>query len=110
MGLSVLLEKLRIAMSQTTKSSELTLLDELLQDLASKTATHGHLLVEHLETARQYLVRGMRSEYLFNLKLAWENIHFIKNDEDLRVRLERFIQREINPSEAMPLEPIDMPS
>ena len=94
-------------MPQTTESSELTLLDELLQDLATKTASHGHLLREHLETARQYLVRGMQIEYLFNLKLAWENIHFL-TDENLRVRLERFIQRAIDPHKAMPLEPGDL--
>ena len=96
-------------MSPTTESSELILLDELLQDLATKTASHGHLLREHLEDARRYLVRDMRIEYQFNLKLAWETIHFV-TDEDLRVRLERFIQRAVNPAEAMPLEPSDMPA
>jgi hypothetical protein len=96
-------------MTPTTESPELTLLDELLQDLASKTASHGHLLQEHLEAARRYLVRDMRVEYVFNLKLAWETIHFV-TDEDLRVRLERFIQRAVDPREAMPLEPSDMPA
>jgi hypothetical protein len=95
-------------MLQTTESSELALLDELLSELASETEANSDLLREHLESARQYLVGAMPTEYRFNLKLAYETLHTV-TDKNLRVRLERFIQRAIDPTEAMPLEPRDIP-
>jgi len=96
-------------MSQTTESSELTLLDELLSELAAETEAHCDLLREHLETARQYLVGAMPAEYRLNLKLAREILNCI-SDENLRFKMDRFIQRQIDPSEAMPMEPRDMPT
>ncbi len=95
-------------MPQTIESSELTLLDELLGELASKHE-HSELLQEHLNSARQYLVGGMPAEYRFNLKLAYEDLHTV-SDKDLRFKLDRFIQRQVDPQEAMPLEPKDLPA
>jgi hypothetical protein len=95
-------------MLQTAESSQLALLDDLLTQLASETEASSDLLREHLESARQSLVGAMPAEYRFNLKLAYETLHTVV-DQKLRLKLERFIERQVDPSEAMPVEPQDIP-
>ncbi len=82
-------------MPQTTENSELALLDELLSELATETEANSALLREHLESARQYLVGAMPIEYQFNLKLAYEALDSV-SDQNLRFKLERFIKRQVD--------------
>lgn len=73
-------------------ATNLTRLDELINEISSPAESECELLREHLETARTYLQGAMPDEYLLSLRLANETLNCI-SDERRRTRAGELIDR-----------------
>jgi hypothetical protein len=69
------------------RDAALRRLDELIADLSRSQENGGHLLIEHLQSARTYLLGAMPEEYALSLQHARNNLSLVR-DETSRRRLE----------------------
>jgi hypothetical protein len=78
------------------KDRELTILDEILQEISDRTDDADILMREHLETARYYRVGAMPDEYHFNLGLIKKLLPKIQ-DRQLHSKIADFLRMEQQP-------------
>ena len=73
-----------------TLRTDVTLVDAVMDELSDPAESQCELLGEHLESARTYLLGGMREEYILSLRLADDAVSCISNAER-RSRVKRMI-------------------
>ena len=78
------------------KDRELTVLDDLLQEISERTDDADILMREHLEAARYYRVGAMPDEYNFNLGLIRKLLPKIQ-DRQLHSKIADFLRMEQQP-------------
>ena len=70
--------------------TDLDTLTDILADLEQLPRDRCPLLTEHLEGARFYLTGSMPKELSFNLQLAEDSLHSLR-DDGLKARIQEFI-------------------
>jgi glutamate synthase domain-containing protein 3 len=71
--------------------ADLTRLEELIEDIRHSHSDRADPLLEHLESARDYLMGGMPREYSFSLTLANDALAHI-HDDSLRKRTKSTVE------------------
>jgi hypothetical protein len=61
--------------------TDLHVLDRLINEVCEPDASSCERLLEHLESARTYLLGQMPDEYIFSLGLANESLNCLPNKE-----------------------------
>ena len=74
----------------SVQTQDIFQLDGLLEAISKEGGAQCEPLLEHLESARIYLVGLMPAEYALSLQLAGEALDCI-SDVNLRARIENFI-------------------
>jgi len=62
------------------RATELTKLDELINEVSTPSESQCELLREHLESARTYLLGALPKEYMLSLRLANETLNCIVDE------------------------------
>jgi hypothetical protein len=66
------------------RDADLQRLDEVIADLGHSQENRDDLLIQHLQSARTYLLGAMPEEYAFGLRSACENLSLVRDEPSRR--------------------------